>query len=113
MALNREMDAHSICNELDDNLSHYDAQGWDSVEGMPMAGKNINEWLTELDIIAREVEAELVQREIGCHLVEVLEAVNSVLFEIRGFERLPVLVDSKCSYLHSALSSGRTSGIYS
>lgn len=91
----------------------YDAQGWDALETMPMAGKNINEWLVELDAIAKEVEAELVEREIGCHLTEVLEAVNKVLFELRGFKRSPVVVDSKCSYLHSVLSSGCASGIFS
>ncbi|KAL0327709.1 UNVERIFIED_CONTAM: hypothetical protein Sangu_1848900 [Sesamum angustifolium] len=111
LAFNREMDAHSIQNERKDILSSEDAQEWGCVETMPMAGKNINEWLAELDAIAKEVEAELVPREIGCDLVEVLDAVNKVLFESRGFERLPVLVDSKCSYLHSVLSSGRASAI--
>ncbi|KAL0297455.1 UNVERIFIED_CONTAM: hypothetical protein Sradi_6797600 [Sesamum radiatum] len=111
LAFNREMDAHSIQNERKDILSSEDAQEWGCVETMPMAGKNINEWLAELDAIAKEVEAELVPREIGCDLVEVLNAVNKVLFESRGFERLPVLVDSKCSYLHSVLSSGRASAI--
>lgn len=111
LAFNREMDALSIHNERNDMSSPPDSQGWDSVEAMPMAGKNINEWLAELDAIAKEVEAELVPREIGCDLVEVLDAVNKVLFESRGFKRVPVLVDSKCSYLPSALSSGGASGI--
>ncbi|KAI3453895.1 hypothetical protein Pfo_010558 [Paulownia fortunei] len=111
LAFNREMDARSNHNERKDMSSLPDAQRWDCVEAMPMAGKNINEWLAELDAIAKEVEAELVPREIGCHLVEVLEAVNKVLFESRGFKRLPVLVDSKCSYLHSVLSSGGASAI--
>ncbi|KAL2234598.1 UNVERIFIED_CONTAM: hypothetical protein Sindi_1192000 [Sesamum indicum] len=111
LAFNGEMDARSIRNERKDTLSLEDAQEWGCVETMPMAGKNINEWLAELDAIAKEVEAELVPREIGCDLVEVLDAVNKVLFETRGFERLPVLVDSKCSYLHSVLSSGRASAI--
>ncbi|KAK6116908.1 hypothetical protein DH2020_049283 [Rehmannia glutinosa] len=110
LALNRELDARSIHNERKDISPLPDAHGWDSMEAMPMAGKNINEWLAELDTIAKEVEAELVPREIGCDLVEVLEAVNKVLFESRGFKRLPVLVDSKCSYLHSVLGSGCASG---
>lgn len=78
-----------------------------------MAGKNINEWLAELDVIAKEVEAELVTRDIGCDLVEVMEAVNKVVFEARGFKRSPVIVDSSCSYLHSVLNSGSASGILS
>lgn len=90
-----------------------DSQEFDSLENMPLAGKGINEWLAELDAIAKEVEAELVNRDIGCHLVEVLEALNIVLFESRGFRRSPVLVDSKCSYLHSVLSSGCGSGKFS
>ncbi|XP_047971882.1 uncharacterized protein LOC125214774 isoform X1 [Salvia hispanica] len=111
LALNREMDARSIHNERKDTSSPPDAQGWDSVESMPMAGKDINGWLAELDTIANEVKAELVPREIGCDMGEVLDAVNKVLFEYRGLKRSPVLVDSKCSYLHSALSSGGASAI--
>lgn len=111
LAFNREMDARSFHDERKDTSSLPDGQGWDSVEAMPMDGKNINEWLAELDSIAKEVEAELVSREIGCDLVEVLEAVNKVLFECRGFKRLRVLVDSKGSYLHSVLSSGGASGM--
>ncbi|KAH6831275.1 transglutaminase family protein [Perilla frutescens var. hirtella] len=111
LAFNREMDARSIHNERKDTSSLPDAQGWDSVESMPIAGRNISGWLAELDTIAKEVKAELVPREIGCDLVEVLNAVNKVIFEYRGFKRLPVLVDSKCSYLHSALSSGGASAI--
>ncbi|KAL0393772.1 UNVERIFIED_CONTAM: hypothetical protein Slati_4343400 [Sesamum latifolium] len=111
LAFNREIDASTLHNERRDTSSPCDAQVWDNVEAMPMAGKNIYEWLVELDTIAKEVEAELVQRDIGCHLAEVLEAVNKVLFESRGFKRSPVLVDSKCFYLHSVLGSGCASAI--
>ncbi|KAL3844406.1 hypothetical protein ACJIZ3_001809 [Penstemon smallii] len=111
LAFNREIDMCSIHTERRDMTSPSDALEWDSVEAMPMAGNNINEWMAELDAIAKEVEAELVTRDIGCHLVEVLEAVNKVLFESRGFKRSPVVVDSKCSYLHSVLSSGCGSAI--
>ncbi|KAK1359327.1 hypothetical protein POM88_043801 [Heracleum sosnowskyi] len=78
---------------------------------MLVLSKMKDEVLQELDAIAKEVQAELVSRDIGCHLVEVLEAVNIVLFESRGFQRSPVMVDSKCSYMHSVLSSGRGSVI--
>ncbi|KAG8375212.1 hypothetical protein BUALT_Bualt10G0076900 [Buddleja alternifolia] len=111
LAYNREIDACSFHNERRDTSSPSDAQLWDGVESMPMAGKNINEWLAELDAIAKEVEAELVSRDIGCYLSEVLEAVNKVLFESRGFKRSQVIVDSKCTYLHSVLSSGCSSAI--
>ncbi|KAL8536540.1 hypothetical protein ACS0TY_011944 [Phlomoides rotata] len=111
LAFNREIDVCSLHNERRDTSSFSDGQGWDSLEGMPMAGKNINEWLVELDTIAKEVEAELVSRDIGCHLTEVLNAVNKVLFELRGFKRSPVIVDSKCSYLHTVLSSRCSSAI--
>lgn len=113
MAFNREIDICSAHNERRDTSLLYDGKGWESVEAMPMAEKNINEWLAELDAISKEVEAELVSRDIGCHLAEVLESVNKVLFESRGFRRSPVIVDPKCSYLHSALSSGCASGILS
>ncbi|TYH40373.1 hypothetical protein ES332_D12G242700v1 [Gossypium tomentosum] len=105
MSFNREMDACSILNERRNVSSPSEAIDWDSLEQMPLGGKTIPEWLSELDAIAKEVEAELVSRDIGCHLVEVLEAVNLVLFESRGLTRSPVLVDSKHSYLHSVLSS--------
>ncbi|XVF13755.1 hypothetical protein REPUB_Repub08aG0234900 [Reevesia pubescens] len=111
LAFNREMDARSLINERINVSSPSDAKEWNSVEQMPFGGKTISEWLSELDAIAKEVEAELVSRDIGCHLVEVLEAVNLVLFELRGFKRSPVLVDSKHSYLHSVLSLGCGSAI--
>lgn len=112
LAYNHEMDMQSMHSEMKDTSLLLDIQDWQGVEDMPIGEKNLNEWLAELDIIAKEVEAELVSREIGCHLVEVVEAVNKVLFEFRAFKRFPVLADSKCSYLHSALSSGCASGIY-
>lgn len=111
LAYNCEMDIQSMHNERKDMLPLPDIREWNGVEDMPIGGRNLSEWLAELDIIAKEVEAELVSREIGCHLVEVVEAVNKVLFEFRGFKRFPVLVDSKCSYLHSALSSGCASDL--
>ncbi|XP_049362362.1 uncharacterized protein LOC125827048 isoform X1 [Solanum verrucosum] len=111
MAFNREMDAHSLQIERRSASLASHATDWTCVEAMPLAGKNMNEWMIELDVIAREVEAELVSREIGCDLVEVLDAVNMVLFKSRGFKRSPVLVDSKCAYLHSVLSSGYCSAI--
>ncbi|KAJ9549628.1 hypothetical protein OSB04_022171 [Centaurea solstitialis] len=104
MAFNREMDAQSLKNERKNTNVSSNAQDQEHIEAMPMAGKKIAEWLSELDGIAKEVEVELISRDIGCHLVEVLEAVNKVLFESKGFRRSPV-VDSKCSYLHSVLSS--------
>ncbi|XP_051129984.1 uncharacterized protein LOC127250647 [Andrographis paniculata] len=113
LALHREMDFRSTLDERPETAPSIDGGGahWDSVETMLLEGKNVDEWLAAIDALAKEVEAELVEREIGCHLVEVLDAVNKVLFEIRGFKRLPVLVDSKCSYLHSALSTGQSSAI--
>ncbi|KAJ8555251.1 hypothetical protein K7X08_012747 [Anisodus acutangulus] len=110
IAFNRETDAHSLQNERSASLPSH-ATDWTCVEAMPLSGKNMNEWMVELDVIAREVEAELVSREIGCDLVEVLDAVNVVLFKSRGFKRSSVLVDSKCAYLHSVLSSGYCSAI--
>lgn len=111
MAFNREMDAYSLQNERRSASLPSQTTEWTSVEAMSLAGKNMNEWMLELDVIAREVEAELVSREIGCDLVEVIDAVNVVLFKSRGFKRSPVLVDSKCAYLHSVLSSGYCSAI--
>ncbi|KAJ8538451.1 hypothetical protein K7X08_027672 [Anisodus acutangulus] len=112
MAFNREMDAYSLQNERRSaSFPSDNTVDWKCVEAMPLAGKNMSGWMAELDSIAREVEAELVPRDIGCHLVEVLDAVNVVLFKSRGFKRSSVIVDSKCSYLHSVLSSGYCSAI--
>ncbi|KAL8144426.1 hypothetical protein V2J09_017458 [Rumex salicifolius] len=110
MALNRQMDSPSILNETKDISSNSLLEGH-YLELMPLAGKKPSQWLSELDAIAREVEAELVPRDIGCDLVEVLEAVNLVLFKLRCFKRLPVAVDPKFSYLHEVLSSGCGSAI--
>ncbi|KAJ4850973.1 hypothetical protein Tsubulata_036240 [Turnera subulata] len=110
-ALNRELDACSLQKERRNVSVLSDNPEWDSLEQMPLAGKTITEWLKELDTIAKEVEAELVYRDIGCHLVEVLDAINVVLFELRGLKRSPVAVDSKNSYLHTVLSTGCGSAI--
>ncbi|XP_015575115.1 uncharacterized protein LOC8283008 isoform X1 [Ricinus communis] len=111
IAFNREMDVRSLLNERRTTSVPLDDQKWDCLEQMPLSGKNITEWLGELDSIAREVEAELVSRDIGCHLSEVLDAVNVVLFDLRGFKRSPVVVDSKYSYLPTVLSTGCGSAI--
>ncbi|KAJ6836920.1 uncharacterized protein M6B38_325610 [Iris pallida] len=55
-------------------------------------GKIMTGWLDELDTITKEVEAELGTRDIGCHLVEIVEAVNVILFKLRGFNRFPMLL---------------------
>ncbi|XP_043695280.1 uncharacterized protein LOC122645930 isoform X2 [Telopea speciosissima] len=111
MAFNQDMDARSLMNERRDSSVSIQAQEWDSLEAFLLAGRSISEWLSELDAIAKQVEAELVSRDIGCHLVEVLKAVNVVLFESRGFKRFHVLLDSKLSYLHAVLKSGCGSAI--
>lgn len=105
LALNRELDAEFLSKERRSASVSSDAQKCDSLDNMPMSGRTISQWLSELASIAKEVEAELISRDIGCHLVEVLEAVNVVFFGLKGFKRTPVPVDSKCSYLHSVLSS--------
>ncbi|WOL06360.1 hypothetical protein Cni_G15092 [Canna indica] len=112
MLLNRDMDAYSFLNERKGETDQFRAQPEvENVEEISLAGKNISGWLNELDVIAKEVEAELTSREIGCHLLEVLEAVNVVLLESRSFKRFPVLVDPKLSYLHTVLSTGCGSAI--
>ncbi|KAJ6342458.1 hypothetical protein OIU78_010396 [Salix suchowensis] len=105
ISYNREMDACSLLKERRDVSAALNSQEWDCVEQMPLAGKSTSQWVSELDNIAKDVEAELVSRDIGCHLVELLDAVNLVLFELRGFKRSPVVVDSKYSYLHTVLST--------
>ncbi|KAJ6706488.1 hypothetical protein OIU79_011021 [Salix purpurea] len=105
ITLNQEINACSLQYERRDVSVASNAQEWDCVEQMPLAGKTISQWVSELDDITKEVEAELVSREIGCYFVELLDAVNLVLFELRGFKRSPVVVDSKYSYLHTVLST--------
>ncbi|KAJ8539638.1 hypothetical protein K7X08_013890 [Anisodus acutangulus] len=94
MAFNSEMDAYSIQNEMISTSLPSESLESTSMEAMLLAGKNMNDWM-----------AEVSSREIGRNLVEVLDALNTVLFKSRGFKRPPVLVDSNCSYLHSVLSS--------
>ncbi|KAK4748761.1 hypothetical protein SAY87_015347 [Trapa incisa] len=111
MAINRQVDSQSLSNERRSMMSPPDPLEWDRLEEMPLAGKNISQWMSELDLIAKEVEAELIPRDIGCHLAEVLEAVNLVLFRVRGFKRASIPIDPKCSYLHSVLSFRNGSAI--
>lgn len=113
LAFNREMDAMSFVKEnqsdSEEELETVQDQSYpDSEEHLlQLDGKSISEWLSELDAISKEVEAELVSRDIGCHSVQILEAVNTVLFDTRGFERTSkrLALDPKYSYLHSVLNS--------
>ncbi|CAA7406443.1 unnamed protein product [Spirodela intermedia] len=112
IAHNRDKDVQSVLRERKDTPVAFEAQTEDGdLESIPLAGKSISGWLHELDAIAKEVEEELVSRDIVYHRLEALEAVNAVLFEQRCFRRLPILVDSKLSYLHTALNSGRGSAV--
>ncbi|KFK28584.1 hypothetical protein AALP_AA7G016000 [Arabis alpina] len=121
LAYNREMDAQSLMNErksvpseAEQSDDSNDAEQSDpsktdesdpSEELLQIEGKSISEWLSELDTISKEVEAELVSRDIGCHLTQVLDAVNAVLFDWRGFKRAtPIALDPECFYLHSVLN---------
>lgn len=109
MAYHRKMDSHPVLNEWKDDSTNLNEAHY--LDVMLLAGKSLSEWLNELNAITREVEAELVSRDIGCHLVEVLEAVNLVLFKPRGFKRVHLAVDPKFSYLPGVLSSGCGSAI--
>ncbi|XP_076912902.1 uncharacterized protein LOC143571337 [Bidens hawaiensis] len=104
IAFNREMDANSFQNDREGSKVSSDGQDLSQTGSMILTGKKMEDWLLELDVIAKEVEVDLISRDIGCHLTEVLEAVNKVLFESIGFKRSTV-VDPSCSYLHSVLSS--------
>ncbi|CAH8345505.1 unnamed protein product [Eruca vesicaria subsp. sativa] len=120
LAFNREMDAMSFVREKENIKDQSDSEELDTVPNqsypsktdseeqlLQLDGKSISEWLSELDAISKEVEAELVSRDIGCHSVQILEAVNTVLFDTRGFERTSksLTLDPKYSYLHSVLNS--------
>ncbi|KAG5389531.1 hypothetical protein IGI04_031072 [Brassica rapa subsp. trilocularis] len=118
LAFNREMDARFFMREretiqvktdseeqLETIQTQSDPSETDSEE---LDGKSIPEWLSELDAISKQVEAELVSRGINsCNSVQVLEAVNTVLFDTRGFKRTSTCFDEdpKDSYLHSVLTS--------
>lgn len=125
LAYNGEMDAQSLVNERKSvpseteqsdppsETDQSDPSVTDSEELLQLDGKSISEWLSELDTISKEVEAELVSRDIGCHLVQVLDAVNAVLFDWRGFKRATTIaLDPECFYIHSVLnhrcSTGKT-----
>lgn len=112
MSYNRDMDARAVVKEGREapSLSKVTYE-WASLDAFPLAGRSITAWLSELDIIAKQVEAELVSKEIGCHLVQVLEAVNFVLFDLRGFTRSSLLNNPKQSYLHQVLKFASGSGI--
>ena len=57
MALSGLMDTPAIINEKRD-VSTEDTHEGDFLDHMHLAGKTISEWLSELDVIAREVEAD-------------------------------------------------------
>ncbi|AEE84151.1 transglutaminase family protein [Arabidopsis thaliana] len=104
LAVNRERDAQSLMKERESVQDQSDPSETDSEELLQLDGKSISEWVSEIDAISKEVEAELVSRDIGCHLVQVLEAVNTVLFDLRGFKRTSITLDPENSYLHSVLN---------
>ncbi|KAF8115089.1 hypothetical protein N665_0030s0130 [Sinapis alba] len=123
LAFNREMDALSLLRENEDVMDQSDSEeeqetvqvqsypsktGSEEQQLLQLDGKSIPEWLSELDAISKQVEAELVSRGINsCDSLQVLEAVNTVLFDMRGFERTSTCSneDPKYSYLHSVLNS--------
>ncbi|CAA7057142.1 unnamed protein product [Microthlaspi erraticum] len=79
--------------------------GFDGVSVTTTVSGNVKDTrLNRLDAISKEVEAELVSRDIGRHSVQVLEAVNTVLFDLRGFKRTSIPLDPKYFYLHSVLN---------
>ncbi|CAH2078556.1 unnamed protein product [Thlaspi arvense] len=121
LAFNRKMDAKSLVREKENvqdksapsktdseerESVQSDQSETDSEELLQLDGKSIPEWLSELDAISKEVEAELVSRRMSCDSdpVQVLEAVNAVLFDLRGFKRTSIALDPKDSYLHSVLN---------
>lgn len=110
MAFNRERDAQSLMSERESVQDQSNPSETDTEELLQLDGKSISEWLSEIDAISKDVEAELVSREIGCHLVQVLEAVNAVLFHLIGFKRTSITLDLEHSYLHSVLNSRRSTG---
>lgn len=85
ISYNQEMDANSVLNEGRE-IPRTNRQSPDegSLDAFLLKGKSISSWLSELDVIAKQVEAELASKDIGCYLAEVLEAVNVVLFDLRG-----------------------------
>lgn len=112
ISYNHDMDAHSVLSEgREVPRANRQSPEEGSLDAFLLNGKSITSWLSELDVIAKQVEAELVSKEIGCYLAEVLEAVNVVLFDLRGFTRASVLKDPKQSYLHTVLSSASGSAI--
>ncbi|XP_018447100.1 uncharacterized protein LOC108818682 isoform X2 [Raphanus sativus] len=113
LAFNREIDALYFTRERGNIQDQSDPSETDSDEQqllLQLDGKSIPEWLRELDAISKQVEEELVSRGIinsSCHSLQVLEAVNTVLFDMRGFERIPTCLneDPNHFYLHSVLNS--------
>ncbi|KAF3507716.1 hypothetical protein F2Q69_00009111 [Brassica cretica] len=118
LAFNREMDARFFMRERETIQDKTDSEEeletdpseTDSEEEqlLQLDGKSITEWLSALDAISKQVEAELASRGINsCNSVQVLEAVNTVLFDTRGFKRTSTCFDEdpKDSYLHSVLNS--------
>lgn len=110
LAINRERDAQSLMKERQSVQDQSDPSDTDSEELLQLDGKSISEWVSEIDAISKDVEAELVSRDIGCHLVQVLEAVNTVLFDLRGFKRTSITLDPENSYLHSVLNCRCSTG---
>ncbi|XP_023634416.1 uncharacterized protein LOC17878749 isoform X4 [Capsella rubella] len=108
MSFNRERDAQSLMNERESTQDQSDPSETDAEELLQLDGKCISDWLSEIDAISKDVEAELVSRDIGCHMVQVLEAVNVVLFDLRGFKRTSITLDPEHSYLHSVLNCRRS-----
>ncbi|XP_013622155.1 PREDICTED: uncharacterized protein LOC106328287 isoform X1 [Brassica oleracea var. oleracea] len=118
LAFNREMDARFFMRERETIQDKTDSEEeletdpseTDSEEEqlLQLDGKSITESLSALDAISKQVEAELVSRGINsCNSVQVLEAVNTVLFDTRAFKRTSTCFDEdpKDSYLHSVLNS--------
>eukprot|EP00252_Welwitschia_mirabilis_P014799 TRINITY_DN327_c0_g1_i11.p1 TRINITY_DN327_c0_g1~~TRINITY_DN327_c0_g1_i11.p1 ORF type:complete len:284 (-),score=47.68 TRINITY_DN327_c0_g1_i11:1041-1892(-) len=105
LLLNRERDIQALRTEGREIPYLDDCSEKTRLDSFLLAGKTMGEWHSELDMIAERVQVELISKDIGCHLAEVLEAVNFVLFDELGFCRLNVANDPKQSYLHTVLNS--------
>ena len=63
MSYNRDMDARAVLHEgREATSSSKVSYEWASLDSFLLAGKSIAAWLSELDILAKQVEAELVSK---------------------------------------------------
>lgn len=112
--LNREMDSLAKQNETSNiaiSSASAEVTKHTDAHALVFGSLNVAGWMEKLDPLLVEVEAQLRDNEGRGQPLQILKAVNSVLFKKLGFNRTHSTRDPSASYMDHVLSLRSGSGI--